>query len=500
MHGASAKSYRRLNTSWCVHPVRSMLFALTRRRLTSDNLDSESENPLEEWIHMKVRQTLRDQKEFRRELGRSSLSEVSREDLRCYQMFKFRKLMRYVDQNSVYYHKVMADNGLTPGSFREFEDLVRFPITEPAALAAEPFHFLCVPQSKVMRVFSTSGTSGQKKRLFYTKEDILNIVDAISAALKNVGLREKETLQIMFPAVTAWDPGLMLEGACKVAGLNAVLCSSIDIDLQVGTMRKSGTRMMIGLTSFIYRFTMLARDRHDLRSLGIKAIICSSEPLSGAMRREIESAWGCKAFTQYGMTEMGLATAIECTAQDGIHVDEADYLVECVDPETGQQLSDRKEGELVWTSLNMGGSPLLRYRSFDLSCYIPPPCGCGFRTVGKIGKPKGRTDQTIKFGSGEKVSPYLFDEAIGSVPGVVSHQVVIDRPSFRDRLTVTVELVGDRETAGQLLGERIMGIPEVRSSLENDLMEPPVIIVVGVRPEFVLNKRTLVDKRELYDR
>jgi phenylacetate-CoA ligase len=476
------------------------MIAMARRRLTSRNLDSETENPLEEWIHMKVRQTVKDEREFRRVLGRSSLNEVSREDLRHYQMFKFRKLMRYVDENSVYYHKVIADNKLSPSSFMEFEDLVKFPITEPAALAEEPFHFLCVSQSKVMRAFTTSGTSGQKKRLFYTRDDVLNIVDAISAALKTAGLKENETLQIMFPAVTSWDPSLMLESACKVAGLNAVVCSSIDIDVQIETMRKSETRIMIGLTSFIYRITMLARDRHDLRSLGIKAIICSSEPLSEAMRKELESAWGCKALTQYGMTEMGLATAIECTVQDGIHVDEADYLVECVDIDSGSQLPDRKEGELVWTSLNMRGSPLLRYRSYDLSCYISPPCNCGFRTVGKMGKPKGRADQTTKFGFGEKVYPYLFDEAIGSVHGVISHQVIIDRPSFRDRLTAKVEFNGDPSWARKQLEERMMAIPEVQSSIENDLMEPLVIEVMPVSAEFVPTKRTLVDNRRQYDR
>ena len=483
-----------------VDPLRRLKIMVARSKLSSTKLDWEEEHPLERLIEMKVRRELKEDREFRRSLGRSRLSEVSRADLVEYQLHKFRKQMRYVQENSIFYRKRFQELNLRPEDIREFEDLRKVPITEPNELAEEPFHFLCVSQSKVMRAFSTSGTSGLKKRLFYTRDDVLNIVDAISAALKTVGLREKETLQIMFPAVTAWDPSLMLESACKVAGLNAVVCSSIDIDVQVETMRKNETRMLIGLTSFIYRITMLARDKHDLRSLGIKAIICSSEPLSEAMRRELESAWGCKALTQYGMTEMGLATAIECTVQDGIHVDEADYMVECVDPETGEHLPDRKDGELVWTSLNMTGSPLLRYRSYDLSSYISPPCGCGFRTVGKIGKPKGRIDYTTKFGFGEKVYPYLFDEAIGSVHGVISHQVVIDRPSFRDRLTVTVEFNGDLEEAKRLLQEKIMAIPEVQSSAENDLMEPLVVNVVGVRSEFVPTKRTLVDNRGQYDK
>jgi phenylacetate-CoA ligase len=120
--------------------------------------------------------------------------------------------------------------------------------------------------------------------------------------------------------------------------------------------------------------------------------------------------------------------------------------------------------------------------------------------MGKIGKPKGRIDHTTKFGFGEKVYPYLFDEAIGSVHGVISHQVVIDRPSYRDRLTVTVEFNGDLEGARKELQERIMSIPEVQSSIENDLMEPLVIEVVKVRPEFVPTKLTLVDNRGQYDR
>lgn len=148
----------------------------------------------------------------------------------------------------------------------------------------------------------------------------------------------------------------------------------------------------------------------------------------------------------------------------------------------------------------MKGSPLLRYRSYDLSCCISPPCPCGFKTIGKIGKPKGRIDDTTKFGFGEKVYPYLFDEAIGSVHGVISHQVVIDRPAFRDRLTVNVEFNGDQDEARKQLQEKIMAIPEVQSSIENDLMEQLVINVVGVRSEFVPTKRTLVDNRGQYDR
>ena len=172
---------------------------------------------LEQWIHGKVRQEFERSREFRQALGREQLGEITRHELREYQLHRFRRQMAYVMENSYYYQKKFKDLNLRPEDIRTYDDLEKVPLTDPADLAAEPLTFLCVSQSKVMRAFTTSGTSGTRKRLFYTQDDVLNIVDAISAALRSVGMSGADTLQIMFPAVSAWDPGLMLDSACKVA-------------------------------------------------------------------------------------------------------------------------------------------------------------------------------------------------------------------------------------------------------------------------------------------
>jgi phenylacetate-CoA ligase len=310
----------------------------------------------------------------------------------------------------------------------------------------------------------------------------------------------EDVLHIMFPAVTAWDPSLMLDGACKVAGLRSLVCSEAEVGRQVEMMRMGKAKVIIGLTSFIYRITLLARQDHDLRGMGIKAIICSSEPLSEAMRHEIESSWGCKALSQYGMTEMGLATAIECFSQDGLHVDEGNYMLECVDPATGEHRKSRETGELIWTSLNMQGTPLLRYRSYDLSSYIVPPCGCGFSVVGKMGKPKGRTNVETKIGYGERIYPLLFDEAVLSVTGVLGYQMSIDRVGFRDRLTFTVEYLGDPVEGRRQVEEKVLHLDEIRSSLDNDLLEPLAIEMMPYREGFVPKQKVFVDNRPLFDR
>jgi len=473
---------------------------LARTQLLSRKIADDEEHALEALIELKVRTELRKDRDFRRALGRSRLKEVSRQDLVEYQLHKFRKQMRYVNENSIFYQRRFKELGLKPEDIRTFEDLLKVPVTEPSDLAAEPYHFLCVSQGDVLRAFTTTGTSGQRKRLFYTQRDVLNIVDSIASALRNTTMTGDDTLHIMFPAVSAWDPSLMLDSACKVAGLKSNVCSDVDVETQLKAMREGRAKVIIGLTSFIYRITVLARDRHDLRSMGIKAIICSSEPLSEAVRHEIEAAWGCKALTQYGMTEMGLATAIECFAQDGIHLDEGNYLCECVDPATGKHQPDREKGELIWTSLNMEGSPLLRYRSYDLSCYISPPCGCGFTTVGKMGKPIGRINGETKIGLGDKVWPSMFDEAVLGVTGVLGYQVIIDKAGFRDRLTFKVEYHGDATGVPAALKEKLLEMDEIKSGLDSDLLEPLIFEILPERKDFVLKQKAIVDNRPLFDK
>jgi phenylacetate-CoA ligase len=482
-----------------VNPFKRILLAIARTKLTSTNLEGGTGHPLEDWIAGQVAQEAKRSPELAGIIGKPAPAEVDRRMLREYQLFRFRRMMRYVGENSAYYGKLWKDSGVKPEDIKTFDDLTKVPLTDPKELAAEPLSFLCVSQGKVMRAFSTSGTSGTRKRLFYTRNDVLGVVDSISAALKNVGMTKDDTLQIMFPAVDAWDPGLMLEGACKVAGLKAVIASMVDVDEQLRVMRENHSTLMIGLTSFIYRITVMAREKYDLRSLGMKAIILSAEPLSEAMRREIESSWDCKALTQYGMTEMGLATTIECVAQDGLHVNDADFLVEAIDPVTGRHVKEREEGELVWTSLSFEGSPLLRYRSYDLGCTIEPPCGCGFRATSKIGKPKGRLDVVTKIGFGQKVYPLLFDEAVLSVHGVVGYQVHIEKAGFRDLLRFKVEFIGDAEQGRRDLEEKLRQLDEIKSGMDNDLVQLSVEMLPASQETYVPKAKVIVDDRQQYD-
>lgn len=483
-----------------VDVLNKLKIAIARRHLSSRDISDEAKYPLEEWIHNQVKKSFKSSSELREILGKRRLDEVTRDDIRGYQIYRLRKQLEYVRANSIYYRTMLKRADIDPKEIRSFEDLTKIPLTEPSEVAKEPFHFLCVSQGKVMRAFTTSGTSGLTKRIFFTRDDILRIIDSISAALKTVGMTENDVLQIMFPTIASWDPGYMLDGACKIAGLHSVIADMLDVDEQIRIMKESGTTMMIGLTSFIYRVTVLAKDKYDLRSLGIKAIILSAEPLSEAMRREIEEAWGCKALSQYGLTEMGLATTVECVAQDGLHVNDADFLVEAINSETLEHVEPRESGELIITSLNYQATPLIRYRTYDLSSLIEPPCACGLKTIGKVGKIKGRLDMMRKIGMGEKIFPMLFDEALLSVSGVVNYVVFIERSGFRDRLRFRVEFIGDKEEGRRKILDAVMNIPEIKTSIESDLLEVPIVEMVDNGSlEFAPKTMSIIDLRNQYN-
>lgn len=473
--------------------------AVARRKLNSRNIIGT--DSLEQLIHSRLASDFKSSKELRAAIGRDELGEITADDMNAYQLYKFRESMRYAMENTHYYKKKYEEAGISPDDIKTLADISKVPLTEPGDLAENSMAFLAVSQGKVMRGFSTSGTTGNRKRVFFTQNDILNIIDSIAAALKSVGMTSEDTLQVMFPAVSAWDPGLMMDQGCKIAGLKSIVSSTADLDEQIQTMKDNKTSYIIGLTSFIYRITMLAKDKYDLKSIGIKTIICSAEPLPEIMRKQMIDAWGCPVLVQYGMTEMGLATTIECAAYDGLHTSGAFFFPEVIDPETGESKPYGELGEVVWTSLVMEGTPLIRYRSRDLSMLLPPPCNCGcFNTVRRIAKVQGRLDAQTKIGYGQKIFPALFDEVLLSVPGVLSYKLTITKEDYKDKLSFELEYSGDKESGAVKIQEALLSLDEIRDALDNDLIYTPELLFIEAGSiDFVPKSKAIIDLRENYD-
>ncbi|AKB85668.1 phenylacetate--CoA ligase family protein [Methanococcoides methylutens] len=373
----------------------SIKMNVAKRKLDSRKIKSTHGNPLEQWGVAKIKKEIAKDKELKKLFGDKDLN---REDIKAYKLLKLKELVDYVSKNSPYYKELYAEHGLDSSQINSYEDLAKIPLTEQDKLAAHPYHFLCVSRKDIAREFTSSGTTNMLKRVAYTQGELLEIVDSVISGLKMAGMDSNEdTLQIMYPTITAtWDPGLVLSKACDLGGFRSVINNSIDAQSQLDTIKEKGTTLIIGTSSFIYNFTIEANKIENVRDLGIKKIICSSEPLTDTMRMVIESVWGCKAVRQWGMTELGLANAIECEGQDGLHVNNPDFLIEVIDPKTSEILPPGEEGELVVTTLRRKCMPLIRYRTRDISAIYDEKCNCGAHLDQRIMNVKRMDDYSSK--------------------------------------------------------------------------------------------------------
>jgi len=476
--------------------IESLKLAIVRRKLLSNRVSADSYNPLEEWIRIKAQITAKGSKELRQRIGRD-LSNISRQEFQEYQLFRFREQMKYVEENAPFYREHFKNAGIRPEDIRTYDDLEKVPFTYPEDLAKEPMYFMAVSRSKTVREFTTTGTTGTRKVIGYTLNDLISKIDIVAAALKGIGMTPKDSLHIMFPAVSAWDPSIMMAGACKIAGYGSSTCSDPDIGVQMKVMQENNSTYIIGLPSFIHRVTVLMGSDIDLRALGIRKIISTSEPLSENMRSSLEKAWGCKVLDVWGMTEFGLACAVECDEQNGLHTDEANLLFEVIDPDTGRHVPYGTVGELVVSSLTAEATPVLRYRTRDMCALIAPPCKCGSRFGVKLRKPEGRMDLQFKIGLGYKVYPLLFDNAMHSDPSVVDYTLNITKEGFKDVLTFEVESAAVSDDLAERLITAVSEIQEIKDGIADDLIDTPRVTFAASDKKYGPKARKIMDLRDL---
>ncbi len=477
----------------------SMMAVIVRHKLLANQIPKDCHNPLEEWMAIKARKTFAKNKELRDDIGKDKLEYVSREDFEKYQIFRIREQMRYAEANVPYYRNKFKDAGVRPEDIRSYDDLTKIPLTEPNDLAERSLYFYGVSVTKMLREFTTSGTTGHRKSIGYTQNDLISKIDIIASALRDIGMTKKDCLHVMFPMVSAWDPSLMLVGACNILGYKSSVCAEVDVEKQLTTIRDAGSTYIIGIPSFIYRVTTLLSKEVDLTTLGIKKIISASEPLSESMRKLLQDAWGCKVVDVWGMTEFGLACAVECDEQNGLHTDEANMLMEIIDPETLEHVPAGQKGELVITALNAEGTVLIRYRTHDIAALLDPPCACGAHFNKRLVKPSGRMDLQYKIGNGHKVYPVLFDEAVFVNTDVIDYHADITREDYRDVLTFEVETYKPSDELAQLIVKSVSSIMEIEDGMNEDLVAEPRVRFVEPNHDYAIKVKKLRDLRENYD-
>jgi phenylacetate-CoA ligase len=436
---------------------------------------------IEYWLHKILKATLETEPEYRRFANKSDLNQISRSDVETYQSYRLQRILQYCCDHSSFYRESFASAGLRPENIRDPRELVKLPFTEPRDLAEVPYRFLCTSQSEIARphTFVTSGTTGPRKKVFWTRRDLERITDFMSAGIGMVATQQ-DVVQINLPDGRPNSQADLLFKGVKKFGATPVL-SGMDLGAQefLNVVADFHSTIIFGYTRRLFRLSKELQLKQDLRGKGVRVLFLAAEYLPIAMRKELEKIWNCRIHTHYGLTEMGLGVAVECSAGNGYHFNEADLLLEVVNPRTGERVPPGEEGELVFTTLNREAMPLIRYRTHDVSRLIAGSCPCGASTLLRIDTVRKRLDSILEIGDGDEICPTYFDDTLFEVPGLIDYQMTVTKEKDKDRLDFKIEMISKPGNRSAEIKDKLLSVPIVAKNIAAGRMVAPRIDIVG---------------------
>ncbi|HJK63181.1 MAG TPA: phenylacetate--CoA ligase, partial [Methanocorpusculum sp.] len=341
-------------------------------------------------------------------------------------------------QNIGFYQKMFAEAGIRPEDIKTLDDLSKIPFTKKSDLrGGYPFGFLAVPMNRINRIHTTSGTTGKPTVVAYTKNDLNSWSELIARNLTMVGLREGDMFQNA-SNYSLFTGGLGFHYGAEKIGCAVVPAGVGNTKRQIEMIQDFGVNAIHCTPSYAMHLTEVAEDMHaNLESLRIG--VFGAEAWSENMRRDLENRLNIKAYDSYGMSELfGPGVAFECPEQDGLHIWHDCYIVEIIDPKTGETLGPGEKGEMVVTPLVKEAMPLLRYRTGDITMLMEDDCPCGRGQ--KIARLFGRSDDMLTV-RGINVFPSQIEHVLKNIPEVGDQfMVYIDRLNHLDEMTIEVEI------------------------------------------------------------
>jgi len=318
---------------------------------------------------------------------------LQRKDLEKLQVERLKNTINYA-LGSPFYKEKYAKKGLTSDSVSRIKDIRKLPFTTKQDLRDHfPYGFLTMPKKEIIRLHSSSGTTGNPTVIFHNRHDIASWANLMARSLYCAGIRDTDVFQ------NICGYGLFTGGLGFQYGIERLGCLSIPAGAgnslrQIKLMRDYGTTVVHAIPSYLGRlYEVFQSEGLDPRKdTDLRIFVIGAEPHTEEQRQRIEEMFGVKAYNSFGLSEMnGPGVAFECTEQAGLHIWEDAYLVEILDPETLEPVPDGEIGELVMTTLDRQAMPLIRYRTRDLTRIIPEPCACG-RTHSRLDRITGRSD------------------------------------------------------------------------------------------------------------
>ena len=366
------------------------------------------------------------------------------EEIKALQEKKLVKQVKYVYDNVPYYRNLMDKKGVKPEDIKTLKDISKLPFLSKDDLReAYPYGLLGTDLKNIVRIQSTSGTTGKRVVAFYTQNDIELWEECCARAIVAAGGTDDDVCQVCY-GYGLFTGGAGLNGGSHKVGCMTLPMSSGNTDRQIQFMMDLGSTILCCTPSYAaYIGESLAEHGYKPEDNKLKAGIFGAEPWTEEMRQSIEKSLGIKAYDIYGLTETsGPGVAFECEEQTGMHINEDHFYAEIIDPDTGEVLPEGEKGELVFTSLDKEGFPLLRYRTKDICILSREKCACG-RTHIKMTKPLGRSDDMMII-RGVNVFPSQIETVLLKEGYTPNYQIVVDRVNNTDTFDIYVECSPER--------------------------------------------------------
>ena len=390
---------------------------------------------------------------------------MSRDEMTKIQSERLVKLVDYVYNNVEFYRNRMIAAGVTPADIKGTKDITKLPYTTKDDLRdTYPFGLFAAPQSDIVRIHASSGTTGKATVVGYTKNDIDIWSDCVARCFAMAGLTKDDIIQI------AYGYGLFTGGLGAHYGAEKL--GAMVVPMSTGNSKKLTTMMVdFGATaiactpSYLLHLSEVLESEGLLDKIKLKAAICGAEPWTDKMRQQIETKLNITAHDIYGLSEiMGPGVACDCEYHAGLHIHEDHFYPEIIDSKTLLPVADGETGELVFTTLTKEGIPLIRYRTKDLTSIIREKCECG-RTSVRITRFKGRSDDMLII-RGVNVFPSQVEAALINVEEVTPHyMMIVDRENNLDTLEIQVEVESKYYT------DEIKGIEKLTKKIANVIQQ-----------------------------
>lgn len=412
------------------------------------------------------------------------------------QLERLQTTVNRVYRNVPFYHRRFGQLNVAPEDVQSLKDINKLPFTTKSDLRdGYPYEMFAVPLREIVRIHSSSGARSKPIVVGYTSNDLVHWAEQVARVMSAAGVTKDDVVQIAF------DYGLLTGGfgmhyGAEKVGASVIPVSSGNTERQMQIMQDFRSTALVSTPSYaIYMIELMKKMGIASESLCLRVGLFGGEPMGRKTRDHIESALNIVATDNYGVSAiMGPGIAGECELRCGLHINEDHFLVEIVDPSTGEAIPDGQEGEVVITTLTKEGLPMIRYRTHDITSIDREPCKCG-RTTARLAPIRRRSDDMIIV-RGVNVYPAEVEELLFEIEHVEPrYQIIVDRQDGLDYITLNVEL------SPVMISDQMQKLVELEETIRRKIhtslgITPKVKLVEPKTLQDISAKDRVIDNRE----